>query len=115
MIPLLLGQYSPSGPSSDFGDLVFVLLLTLYVLDFGLALLLGVLARSRVSGWPAQRSKCFSACIPNLGAIQPADAAVVKNMLLVFFNNAEHEIFQNVLEVNEKSTLLRYPEFRGTG
>jgi hypothetical protein len=43
LIPLLLGQYSPSGPSSDFGDLVFVVLLILYVLGFGLALLLGIL------------------------------------------------------------------------
>lgn len=43
VVPLLLGQFSPSGPSSDFGDLVFVVLLILYALGFALALLLGVL------------------------------------------------------------------------
>lgn len=43
LVPLLLGQFSPSGPSSDFGDLVFVVLLILYALGFVLALLLGFL------------------------------------------------------------------------
>jgi hypothetical protein len=43
LVPLLFGQYSPSGPSSDFGDLVFVVLLIFYLLGFGLALLLGFL------------------------------------------------------------------------
>ena len=43
LVPLLLGQFSSSGPSSDFGDLVFVVLLVLYALDFVLALLLGFL------------------------------------------------------------------------
>ena len=43
LVPLLLGQFSPSGPSSDFGDLVFVVLLILYALGFVLALLLSFL------------------------------------------------------------------------
>jgi len=43
LVPLLLGQYSSSGPSSDFGDLVFAVLLILYALGFVLALLLGFL------------------------------------------------------------------------
>lgn len=43
LVPLLLGQYSRSGPSSDFGDLVFATLLVFYLLGFALALLLGVL------------------------------------------------------------------------
>jgi hypothetical protein len=43
LVPLLLGQFSSSGPSSDFGDLVFVVLLILYALGFVLALLLGFL------------------------------------------------------------------------
>lgn len=43
LVPLLLGQFSPSGPSSDFGDLVFAVLLILYALGFVLALLLGFL------------------------------------------------------------------------
>lgn len=42
LVPLLLGQYSRSGPSSDFGDLVFATLLVLYVVGFALALALGV-------------------------------------------------------------------------
>lgn len=43
LVPLLLGQFSSSGPSSDFGDLVFVVLLIFYALGFVLALLLGFL------------------------------------------------------------------------
>lgn len=43
LVPLLLGQFSSSGPSSDFGDLVFVVLLIFYALGFALALLLGFL------------------------------------------------------------------------
>lgn len=43
LVPLLLGQFSSSGPSSDFGDLVFVVLLIFYTLGFALALLLGFL------------------------------------------------------------------------
>ena len=42
LVPLLLGQYSRSGPSSDFGDLIFATLLVLYVLGFALALVLGI-------------------------------------------------------------------------
>jgi hypothetical protein len=42
-VPLLLGQFSSSGPSSDFGDLVFAVLLVFYALGFVLALLLGLL------------------------------------------------------------------------
>lgn len=42
LVPLLLGQYTRSGPSSDFGDLVFATLLVLYVVGFALALALGV-------------------------------------------------------------------------
>ena len=42
LVPLLLGQYSRSGPSSDFGDLVFATLLVLYVVGFALALALGI-------------------------------------------------------------------------
>ncbi len=43
LVPLLLGQFSSSGPSSGFGDLVFAVLLILYALGFVLALLLGFL------------------------------------------------------------------------
>jgi hypothetical protein len=43
LVPLLLGQFSSSGPSSDFGDLVFAVLLILYALGFVLVLLLGFL------------------------------------------------------------------------
>jgi hypothetical protein len=43
LVPLLLGAYSRSGPSSDFGDLVFATLLIFYLVGFALALLLGVL------------------------------------------------------------------------
>jgi hypothetical protein len=43
LVPLLLGQFSSSGPSSDFGDLVFAVLLILYAVGFVLALLLGFL------------------------------------------------------------------------
>ena len=43
LVPLLLGQFSSSGPSSDFGDLVFVVLLIFYAIGFVLALLLGFL------------------------------------------------------------------------
>ncbi|HEU4784658.1 MAG TPA: hypothetical protein VFS83_15050 [Ktedonobacterales bacterium] len=43
LVPLLLGQFSSSGPSSGFGDLVFAVLLILYALGFILALLLGFL------------------------------------------------------------------------
>lgn len=43
LVPLLLGQFSPSGPSSDFGDLVFAVLLIFYGIGFALALLLGFL------------------------------------------------------------------------
>jgi hypothetical protein len=43
IVPLLLGQFSSSGPSSDFGDLVFAVLLILYAVGFVLALLLGFL------------------------------------------------------------------------
>lgn len=43
LVPYLLGQFSPSGPSSDFGDLVFAVLLVLYVIGFAWALLLGFL------------------------------------------------------------------------
>jgi hypothetical protein len=43
LVPLLLGQYSSTGPSSDFGDLVFAVLLVFYAIGFALALLLGLL------------------------------------------------------------------------
>lgn len=43
LVPLLLGAYSRSGPSGDFGDLVFATLLIFYLVGFALALLLGVL------------------------------------------------------------------------
>lgn len=43
LVPLLLGQFSPAGPSSDFGDLVFAVLLVLYISGFALSLLLGFL------------------------------------------------------------------------
>ena len=42
LVPLLLGAYSRSGPSGDFGDLVFATLLIFYLVGFALALLLGV-------------------------------------------------------------------------
>lgn len=41
LIPLLLGAYSRSGPSGEFGDLVFATLLIFYLVGFALALLLG--------------------------------------------------------------------------
>ena len=43
LVPLLLGQYARTGPSGDFGDLVFATLLILYLIGFALALALGVL------------------------------------------------------------------------
>ncbi|MGE5334937.1 MAG: hypothetical protein ACM3N4_09585 [Nitrososphaerota archaeon] len=43
LVPLLLGQFSPSGPSREFGDLVFAVFLIFYVIGVALALLLGVL------------------------------------------------------------------------
>lgn len=43
LVPLLLGAYSRTGPSGDFGDLVFATLLIFYLIGFALALLLGVL------------------------------------------------------------------------
>ena len=43
LVPLLLGAYSRTGPSGDFGDLVFATLLIFYLVGFALALLLGVL------------------------------------------------------------------------
>ena len=42
LVPLLLGAYSRSGPSGDFGDRVFATLLIFYLVGFALALLLGV-------------------------------------------------------------------------
>lgn len=42
LVPLLLGQFSSTGPSSGFGDLVFVALLVFYLVGFVLALLLGI-------------------------------------------------------------------------
>lgn len=56
LVPLLLGQFSSSGPSSGFGDLVFAVLLILYALGFVLALLLGFLG-ALLRLWLARQSE----------------------------------------------------------
>jgi hypothetical protein len=43
LIPLLLGFYSPSRNGNDFADLIFAVLVVLYVIGFGLAALAGLL------------------------------------------------------------------------